>query len=436
MALVDYAEALFAPFARRHGNDPEAGSKKHGFDNNFTRKWRNFADDDDVDALKVGRKDFVQLAGTAKQPSYAVKTLHIEPNAKILDQVFFIADRDYVVKAIRQTHKTAGTVDASVIVRKCRAAGVAIADGTALCDSLDLTDTKDTTVEATLSTTAVDLEIQENDRIAVDISGTTTDLAGLTITLVLSPGHSTETAVFSVVANGDLADRIFFVAPRPMLIKSIKYCHTTLGTDSSAVTASIKKQDGTETASQGDVLLSSLFNCKAAINTVQEGALVTTAGYTRMAAGDRLSVDFAGTLTALVGVCIMVEFEPLEDVKLVTFFAPTDGTAVLDQSFFIADRDYKVEASLAVWMVASGGATNFQLTADPGTVVPGAGVDLLSNDSAAGFQTDGTAYTPEYGAYVSDGIKYLRKGERLCVDASGTLTTFECLVVTVALKPA
>jgi hypothetical protein len=434
MALVDYVNALFAPFARRHGNDPDAGDQKYGYDNNFTRKWRNFADDADVEVLKVGRLDFVQLAGAGKQPSYALKSLNIEPNAKIVDQVFFIADRDYVVKGIRQTHKTAGSVTASAIVRKC-ADGVTIPNGTALCDSLDLTDTKDTTVEATLSTTASDLVLKENDRIAVDISGDTTTLAGLTITLVLSPGHTTETAVFSVVANGDLADRIFFVAPRPMLIKSIKECHNVLGTNGSAVTASIKKQDSTETASQGDVLLSSVFSLKTTINTVQEGALVTTAGYTRMAAGDRLSVDFAGTLTAVAGLCIMVEFEPLEDVKLVTFMSPVDGASVLDQSFFIADRDYQVMLSMAVWMVASGGATNFQLTADPGTVVPGAGVDLLSNDSAAGFQTDGTPYVPEEGAYVSDGIRYVKKGERLSMDANGTLTTMEGIVVTVALKP-
>ena len=435
MALVDYVNAMYAPWARRHGNDPESDSKKHGFDNNFTRKWRNFADDGDVEALKVGRKNFVQLAGAGKQPSYAVKTLHIEPTAKILDQVFFIADRDYVVKGIRQTHKTAGTVDASVIVRKC-ADGVTIPNGTALCDSLDLTDTKDTTVEATLSTTASDLVIKENDRIAVDISGTTTTLAGLTITLVLSPGHTTETAVFSVVANGDLADRIFFIAPRPMLIKSIKECHNVLGTNGSAVTASIKKQDSTETESQGDVLLSSVFSLKTTINTVQEGALVTTAGYTRMAAGDRLSVDFAGTLTAVAGLCIMVEFEPLEDVKLVTFFSPVDGAAILDQSFFIADRDYQVALSMAVWQVKSSGATNFQVTADNGTSVPGAGVDLLSNDGAAGFQSDGTALTPEEGAYVTDGIRYIKKGERLSVDFSGTLTALVGVIATVALKPA
>ena len=86
-------------------------------------------------------------------------------------------------------------------------------------------------------------------------------------------------------------------------------------------------------------------------------------------------------------------------------------------------------------MVASGAATNVQLTADPGTVVPGAGVDLFSQDTAAGFQTDGTAYTPEECAYVSEGIRYIRKGERLSADLNGTLTTFECLLICVALKP-
>jgi hypothetical protein len=433
MALVDFAKALYAPWARRHGNDPEEGSNKHGFDNNFTRKWRNYDDDGDVEVLKVGRKDFVQLAGTGKQPSYTVKTFSLDVNALLVDHVFFIADRDYEVKAIYEVHKTkdtdSGTVTATI--RRSRAAGVTIANGTALCTALSMKTTDDTVQEATLSTTAADLKIEEDDRISVDLEGVT-DLAGVTIVLVLSPGHTTETAVFTMSASP--ADSVFFLAPMAMKIASIKYCHTVLGTHGSAVTAMVKKQNGTETSAQGDACLSASFNCKAAINTVQEGALHATAAFTRLAAGDRLSVDLTGTLTALAGVVVMVEFEPLEDRKLVTFMSPSDGAALVDQTFFIADRKYEVVYAAGVWEVASGAATNIQLLVDIAAEAAGAGTALLSNDSNNGFQSDGTAYTPEVATWLLT-TNFLLKGDRLSINPSGTMTTFEGMVIVVVLKP-
>ena len=54
------------------------------------------------------------------------------------------------------------------------------------------------------------------------------------------------------------------------------------------------------------------FNLKGTANTVQAGALTTTAAALKLAPGDRLSADFAGTLTAVAGVVVTVELRPIK----------------------------------------------------------------------------------------------------------------------------
>jgi hypothetical protein len=68
------------------------------------------------------------------------------------------------------------------------------------------------------------------------------------------------------------------------------------------VTASVVKASGTTAITSGTALHSGTYNLKGTANTVQSLTLSTTSGVTALAAGDRIGIDFTGTLTAATGV--------------------------------------------------------------------------------------------------------------------------------------
>lgn len=420
----------------------------YGIKNNVPLLWKNQGGvpgdgSGSIEALNVDLDDNVVLGKEIIKPDRLTLQFHIEPNGSIADQVLWISDGVYKVEAIYEVHKTKDTASPAVTgtIRKS-ADGITMANGIALCTALSLETDDDTVQAATLSTATHHdgssvLNLAENDRISITYDEVT-DFAGMCITLVLSPAHRSESVTFSVVANGVLADRTFFCATRRMKITAMKYSHATAGS-ASGVNVQITKDTTTNAPGAGTNLLQNDsdagFDCEETADTVQDGDLTATAAELHMLAGDYLSVDFSGTLTALAGVVITVFFEPIMDRKEVTFFCPSDGAAIVEQNFFIADRNYEIIAAIAVWDVASGGATNMQVTLDTGTDAPGAGTDLLSNDGNAGFQSDGTARTPEVATFVDARENFLYQGERLSLDPNGTMTSLVGLVITVSLKP-
>lgn len=121
-------------------------------------------------------------------------------------------------------------------------------------------------------------------------------------------------ATFSMLANGSLADQCFFVADRAYTVLAIKEVHSVAGNDAGAVNLQVTKDTGTQAPGAGTDLLTNNsnagFNLKGTANTVQNGTLTSTAGALTLAAGDRLSADFAGTLTTLAGVVVTVALTP------------------------------------------------------------------------------------------------------------------------------
>ena len=112
-------------------------------------------------------------------------------------------------------------------------------------------------------------------------------------------------------ANGDLATQAVFLANRAYKVVAIREVHSALGTDGGAVTLSATKDTGTSAPGAGTGLLTATFDLKAAINTVQAGSLSATEADLILAAGDRLSVVYGGTLTAVAGVVVTFELEVL-----------------------------------------------------------------------------------------------------------------------------
>lgn len=104
-------------------------------------------------------------------------------------------------------------------------------------------------------------------------------------------------------------DVALFIADDDYELLRVDEIHETLGTDGSAVTVDVVKCTGTQAAGSGTTMLASTFNLKATVNTVVSktlsgGGLTTTAGNRRLAAGNRLALNFAGTMTAVTGVCV------------------------------------------------------------------------------------------------------------------------------------
>lgn len=100
----------------------------------------------------------------------------------------------------------------------------------------------------------------------------------------------------------------FFVADKAYNVISAAEVHGTKGIDGSAVTLQIEKLTGTTAAGSGTSLLSTAFNLKGNINTVQYGVFVVT-GATSMIRGDRLALKTSGTLTSVADVLVTVYIE-------------------------------------------------------------------------------------------------------------------------------
>lgn len=115
------------------------------------------------------------------------------------------------------------------------------------------------------------------------------------------------------------------------------------------------------------------------------------------------------------------------------------GAAALmvDQSFFIANRAYEVVAAKEIHAVAesTAGSLKIQVTKDTGTDAPGAGTDLLTNNTNTGFDGKATANTVQSGTLTATGASLqLAAGDRLSVDFSAGATELVGVTITVSLK--
>lgn len=153
------------------------------------------------------------------------------------------------------------------------------------------------------------------DNVTVDTSKTlaVTTADKLTVGGVIVP-QAIEVIV-NCVANGDCVDQAFFTATRAYQVSAIKEVHATPGNDAGAVNLQVTKDTSTDAPGAGTDLLTNNtnagFNLKGTANTVQSGTLSATAADLQLAAGDRLSLDFAGTLTTLAGVQVTVTLIPI-----------------------------------------------------------------------------------------------------------------------------
>jgi hypothetical protein len=103
-------------------------------------------------------------------------------------------------------------------------------------------------------------------------------------------------------------DQVFFVATRPYLLVAASEVHATAAGGASAL--QLVKDTGTAAPGAGTDLLTAAFDLNATANTVQVGALVASSATKTLAAGDRLSVDFANAIQSSAGVVVTACLAP------------------------------------------------------------------------------------------------------------------------------
>lgn len=95
-------------------------------------------------------------------------------------------------------------------------------------------------------------------------------------------------------------DTPVFIADDAYQVVKINEVHSVVGGGSAAVT--VKKCTGTTAPASGTAMHASAIDLTATINTNISPTLVATTSTLTLAAGDKVSLDFSGTLTGLVGV--------------------------------------------------------------------------------------------------------------------------------------
>lgn len=145
----------------------------------------------------MGVTDFDKVRAAGEYvPTRLPITFRQEANGVLADASFFTADRAYTVVAISEVHATAATATAvqHLQVEKCTGT-VAAGSGTNLLSDnsgsgIALNAVANTVQEGTLVTTPGVCDLAAGDRLAIDYSATTAPLAGVQVTVVVTPKES------------------------------------------------------------------------------------------------------------------------------------------------------------------------------------------------------------------------------------------------------
>lgn len=118
------------------------------------------------------------------------------------------------------------------------------------------------------------------------------------------------TITANLVLNTHNVDQCIWQAPFDCQVISVDEIHAVAGTDAGAVNLQLTKDTGTDAPGAGADLLTNNanagFDLKGTANTRQAGTLTGTVANLQLAAGNRLSLDYAGVITTLAGVQVTV----------------------------------------------------------------------------------------------------------------------------------
>ena len=107
--------------------------------------------------------------------------------SSVADVQFFTAPVKCQVVAVREIHVTAGTdgSDVTGTIRRCQGTEVATAGDDLLSAAINFKGTALTEQTPALTATTADLTLEAGNRLSLDVTGTTTALAGVIVTVLL-----------------------------------------------------------------------------------------------------------------------------------------------------------------------------------------------------------------------------------------------------------
>lgn len=162
--------------------------------------------------------------------------------------------------------------------------------------------TANTTVFPALSGTASVLQMGIGDRLALKMTGTLTDLAGLVVTVHFSNTTQDYLVIPLPCWDAVATDRTVFLADRYYQILGALAIWSTA---SSSGTITFKVDRGTGAIASGTAVLTATISTAGTANTANEGSpVVATPSVMQVAPGDRVSLDHGGTTTSLAGMFV------------------------------------------------------------------------------------------------------------------------------------
>lgn len=395
-----------------------------------TVQWARTADS----ATVLNNPNGTVITGPLAQGAKTV-TFNLAANGSLGTQTFFICDNVYTITGISYSAKTQGTGTLTCNVTKdtgtqAPGAGVSLQTGTFDCVAI----ANNTVTAGVLTSTTANLTTAVGDRLAILFTGTVSTLAGVTVTVTMTPNAATDTAVYFCNVNADIKTQSFYIANRDRTITGVKCIYKT--PFAAAVTIDITKDTGTTAAGAGTSILSATMAGDSTANTVITGSLSATAANLALsgAAGDRLAVKFSATTTG-VGVCIIVTFAPIASENAQTWQLALNAQEQVAQNFFIADRAYEVVDASCVFDVAAGGASKLAVTIDKGTTAPGGGSVIQTDNTNAGFDLNATARTVQWMTPASRHLRFLKAGDRLGLSPTGAAQSTSLVAITCQLRP-
>lgn len=385
-------------------------------------------------AMALNNPNGVNVNGPLSQGVKTV-TFNLTANGSLGTQTFFIADNAYTITGINYSAKTQGTGTLTCNVTKdsgtnAPGAGVTLQTGAFDCVAI----VNNTTTAGVLTATTTNLTMAVGDRLAVLFTGTVSTLAGVTITVTMTPNAATDTAVYFCNVNADIKTQSFYIANRDRVITGVKCIYKT--PFAAAVTIGITKDTGATAAGAGTSILTAAMAGDGTANTLITPTLAASAATLKLsgAAGDRLTAKFSATTTG-VGVCIIVTFAPVAAEAAVTWQLALNAQEQVAQCFFIADRNYEVTDASCVFDVAAGGASKLAITIDKGTTAPGGGSVVQTDNSNAGFDLNATAGTVQWMTPASRHLRFLAAGDRLGLSPTGAAQSTSLVAITCQLRP-
>jgi hypothetical protein len=116
---------------------------------------------------------------------------------------------------------------------------------------------------------------------------------------------NTEPVVFAAQAASQAISQAIFM-PDSTGTYQVVSIQAVFGTTSTSGTLQLEQLSGTTAPGSGTVMLTGTMSLSGTANTIVSGTLVSTASTLQIAPGQRLGLKFAGTVTGLVGLVVVV----------------------------------------------------------------------------------------------------------------------------------